>query len=146
MAISGGFKFFDQSKSLYKNGTTGVASSNSEAVPFMLDTNKYTQWESVASNDLTEETITITLDGEKTFNRVFLCQMNLKEFSFKYLAGAVYTDFTNVIGVNGVASAAINETDYSYIKGWAERFKTGNPVLYMDKQAKSIYINLITKW
>ena len=32
-----------------------------------------------------------------------------------------------------------NETDYCYIKEWALRFKSGNPVAYMDGTSKEIY-------
>ncbi|MBM4137497.1 MAG: hypothetical protein FJ241_11810 [Nitrospira sp.] len=38
-----------------------------------------------------------------------------------------------------------NEADYYYIKEWAQRFKTGNPVEYMDNASKAIYISLITQ-
>lgn len=38
-----------------------------------------------------------------------------------------------------------NETDYAYIKEWAKRFKTGNPVEYMDNASKAVYVSLIAQ-
>lgn len=36
------------------------------------------------------------------------------------------------------------ETDGSYVRSWARRFKTGDPVGYMDSQSKEVYNNPIT--
>ena len=37
------------------------------------------------------------------------------------------------------------ETDGSYIKTWARRFKQGNVTKYMDSQSLNVYCNLIGK-
>ena len=120
-SINGGVKFFLQNPALVKFGGNANASSNDDLAVYMLDISKYTQWESFGSDDLTEETITITLKNKTDINRLFLTDMNLKNFSIKYKDGlGVYVDFTTVIGVNGVESATIAETDYSYSTAYFE--------------------------
>lgn len=111
--ITGGIKFFDQNFGLFRAGVTAVASSNTDSVNYLLDVSRYTQWESIGSNDATSETITITFPNSKTIDSLFLVDMNLKEFGIKYYDGLSFVDFTDVCGVNGVETVSISETDYS---------------------------------
>jgi len=108
--INGGVKFFDQNFALFKFGTTATASSGTDTVNAILDISKYTQWESVGSNDLTQETITVTLSSSKTFDRILLSDINLKKFEIKYWDGAAYVAFSNVKGLDNVAKTGITET------------------------------------
>ena len=120
MAVTGGVKFFERSLSLLKDGASATASSNTEGANFLLTPVRYAKWSSVGSDDLTEETITITLSGTKTFNRILLAGINLKEFDVKYSSGGGFVDFANVIGVNGQTSATINETDFAFDSAYYE--------------------------
>lgn len=36
-----------------------------------------------------------------------------------------------------------NETNTGYISEWVDRFKSGNPVGYMDKKSKKAYIEAV---
>jgi len=113
MSINGAVKFFEQSYALFKNGVTATATSNDDAVKYILDVSRYTEWISIGSNDLTVETLLVTLPADKTINRIFLRDMNLKDFTVKYWNGSAFTAFTNVIGVNGVSTSGITETAYA---------------------------------
>lgn len=111
--IKGGVKFFDINYALFKFGTTASASSNDEGINSILDVSRYTQWESVGSNDLTTETITINFPRGLDIDRLFLVDMNFKEFNVKYYDGLSFVDFTNIVGVNGVEYATITETIFA---------------------------------
>jgi hypothetical protein len=112
--INGAVKFFDQNFALFRSGGTADASSNDDAAKFILDISRYTQWESLGSNDLTTETIVVNLKTSKVVDRLFLVDMNFKEFQIQYDNGSGYVDFTNVVGVNGVESSSISETDFAF--------------------------------
>lgn len=116
--ISGGIKFFETNYALFKKGASATASTNDSAAKSILDTNQYTQWESIGSNDLTNETIEITLPSESTIDSILLRDFNFKNFSVKYFDGASFVDFSNVVGVNGVESASISETSFAYDSGF----------------------------
>lgn len=118
--ITGGIKFFEQAKNLFKDGATILATSNTEAAKYVLDLNRYTQWVSVASNDLTTEELTITLNGNKTIDRLFLLDINFKEFEVKYWNGSAWASFTNVIGPNGVSYANAGSTSYALSSAYFE--------------------------
>ena len=118
--INGAVKFFEQNYALFRDGASASASSNNDAAKFMLDISRYTQWESLGSNDLTTETITRTLKFSKLIDRLFLVDMNLKEFSVKYDNGGSFVDFTNVVGVNGISTTGITETAYANDTGYYE--------------------------
>ncbi|MHA1347770.1 MAG: hypothetical protein ACTSO3_15325 [Candidatus Heimdallarchaeaceae archaeon] len=111
--INGGVKYFDQNYALFRDGASATATTNEDAVNSILDVNRYTQWESLGSNDTITETIVVTLPFAQDTDRLFLVRMNLKEFNVKWWNGATFVDFSNVVGVNGVSSATISETDYS---------------------------------
>jgi len=112
MAVTGGIKFFDVNKADSKTGASVVASSGSPSANFILDRNQYTVWRSVGSNDTITETIEITLSASETFSRLFLIRHNFKEFIIEYDDGG-WTDFANVIGINGITSSVISETAYA---------------------------------
>lgn len=112
--VTGGIKFFDQSFSLFKRGTTATATSNNDGVNAILDISRYTQWESVGSNDLTTETLVITLRDEIEIDTLLLTDFNFKNFNIKYNSSGSFINFTNVFGVNNTSSANISETDFSY--------------------------------
>jgi hypothetical protein len=38
-----------------------------------------------------------------------------------------------------------NEMDRSYAKEWAERFKSGNPTAWMDKESTETFLNVVKK-
>lgn len=119
--INGGCKFFYKAMNLFKDGTTiDSASSNPDGAKYILDTNQYTQWESISSNDLTEESIVITLPSAKTINRLFMTDFNFKDFDVMYWNGSAWADFANVIGINGEAFTGVSSTAYSMASGYFE--------------------------
>ena len=112
--IDGGIKFFEQNYALFRNGGRATATSNGDSAKYMLDISRYTRWESIGSNDLTSETITIDLGTPKRIDTLLLSGINLKEFSIKYSAGATFLDFSNVVALNGKTKTAVNETAHEY--------------------------------
>lgn len=120
MAVSGGCKFFDKNYALLKNGGSVVTSSNGGGANSIIDISRYTQWQSLASNDVTTETITITLSSSREITRIFLIDFNFKEFNIKYNNGGVFEDFADVIGVNGTTSTTINESNYAFNTAYYE--------------------------
>lgn len=70
--ITGAVKFFEQNLALLKEGSTVVASTNNDGATSMIDTNKYTRWESLASNDSISEEIILTFPSETVIDRIFL--------------------------------------------------------------------------
>ncbi len=120
MAITGGIKFFKQSFTLFKNGAEATASTNTNAAKYILDMNKYTEWKSVGSDDMTEEEIIIDLDSSRLINRLFLTEFNFKEFEVQYWNGSTYVPFTGVIGVNGTSYTGIDVTNYAFDSAYFE--------------------------
>ncbi len=110
MSITGGIKFFDQSKALIRDGASITASSNQDLAPFVLTNDRYFDWESLGSDDTTLETLTITFE-EQTIDRIFLLGHNFKEYNIKYLKG-VWTDFTNVSDIDGTLAGGITDNAY----------------------------------
>ena len=113
MTITGHVKFFNQSSSLFSSGASIVVTSGSDTARFILGTNKYLEWKSVGSDDVTTETITITLPIASTIDRIFLIGMNFKDFDVRYDNGSGFTDFTNVVGLDGALGGGIIETTYA---------------------------------
>ena len=111
MAITGGIKFFKKSKALFIKGATAVASSNTEVAKNILNSNRFINWASFGSDDLTTETITITFDSV-IIDRLFLIDINFKEFTVKYDVTGTPTNFSNVLGLDG-AQSIISETIYN---------------------------------
>jgi len=118
--INGGVKFFKQAYTLFKNGAMATASSNDAAAKYILSTNRYTEWTSIGSDDMTEEEIIIDLDSLRNINRLFLTEFNFKNFSVMYWDGAAYQNFTNVVGVNGQTFTGINVTNWAYDAAYFE--------------------------
>ena len=108
-AITGGVKFFSRNKAIFGDGATASASTNDESAKFMLAISRFVRWESLASNDLTTETIVITLPAATTIGVIFIASHNLKDFDIKYNAAQ---DFTNVSGIDGDLVGGIVETAF----------------------------------
>ncbi len=109
MAVTGGIKFLYENK--IKDGSA-VGSTGNASAKYALDLDVDTYWRSVGSNDTTTETLTVTFDTQ-TIDRVLLLDCNFKGFTVKYLSGASYVHFSNVIGIGGVTKTNITETDFS---------------------------------
>lgn len=114
MTISGGLKAFTKSRCLLADGASMSASSGDAASDRALDKNVITYWRSVGSSDSVTETLTITFPDDYEINRLFLVDINWKEFTAKYHNGSTYVDFANVIGLDGdPGSSIISETAFS---------------------------------
>lgn len=120
MSITGGIKFFYKAMNLYKDGAVGTASTNSAAAKYVLSHDNYTQWESIGSNDTISEYIYVQLPATKTITRMFLTEMNFKDFEVHYWDGAAYQSFTNVIGENGNAYTGVKATTYAFESAYFE--------------------------
>lgn len=112
MAISGGIKFFKKSKNLYADGATITASSGDASAPYSIDRNPFTYWRSVASDDTTTETITLTFPESVTIDRLLLIDINWKGFVVKYFSGGSYVHFASVTGIDG-SKSNITETAFA---------------------------------
>lgn len=110
--ITGGVKFFSKNFALVKNGATATATSNTEGAKNALSFNQYTVWESIASDDTTTEEWIVDLGGNKTINRIFLLDMNFKNFNVMYFDGSVYTHFSSVLAINSESKSNVTETIY----------------------------------
>ena len=111
MAITGGIKFFDKSKTLFADGTTIVAGvSGDPSAEFTIDRNRLSYYRSVGSNDTITETLTITLPSAQTIDRILILDHNWKEFTIKYDSA---TDFTSVVGLDGALGGGISETVFA---------------------------------
>ena len=112
MTINGGIKFFKRSTALFSSGTSAIATTNSESANNILTNRQLTYWKSIGSDDTTTETITITFNQVVTIDRIILNRINFKEFNVKYDLASVWTDFTNVSGLDGTLPGGISETDF----------------------------------
>lgn len=112
MSITGGVKLFNRNQAFGVDGSTIVASTGNGASDLALDRNPNTYWRSVGSNDVTVETLTITFPTTVTFNRILLMDHNWKQFTVKYDVASVWTNFTNVVGLDG-ALGSISETVFA---------------------------------
>lgn len=113
MPITGGIKFFQESKNLFEDGASATATSGIAGVNFALDKNPLTKWRSVGSSDSTTETLEITLSEESAIDRILLLDHNWKSFTVKYDSAGVFTDFTNVVGIDGSLGGGISESSFS---------------------------------
>lgn len=113
MTITGGIKFFERSTSLFSAGTVAVSTSNSASANNILTNRQLTYLQSIGSDDLTAEIITVTYNKTVTIDRVILNRMNFKQFTVKYDVSSAWTDFTTVIGLDGALGGGISETDFS---------------------------------
>ena len=110
MSMTGGISFYDKNKSLFDDGSTCVASTNTADQNLVLGTNKYFKWESIGSDDVTTETLTITLPSAISLSRIFLLDHNFKNFGIQYGASL---DFANVTGLDSYSDNQILETGFS---------------------------------
>jgi hypothetical protein len=111
-SITGHIKIFEPSKCLAIDGATISASSGDSSSIYALDRNPDTRWRSVDSNDLTTETITVTFDENKTINRLFLVDINWKQFTVQYDNAGTWTNLSSVYGLDG-SKASISETAFA---------------------------------
>lgn len=107
-----GLKFFDKSKSLFKDLVTVVASTGNDTAKHVLSMKRDFFWESVGSDDVTTETITITLPATQAISRLFLVTHNFKKYQIKYEDSGLQ-DFTNVVGLEGSLSG-IDASGYAF--------------------------------
>lgn len=112
MAISSGIKFFDKSKCLLQDDTVILASSGNESADRCIDRNPISYWRSTSSDDTITETLEVTFDGLKTFDRILLQDHNFKDYSIQYFNGSIYVDFTNLTSITGNPST-LAETTYA---------------------------------
>lgn len=112
MPITGGIKFFEPSMALEVEGASISASSGNPSAQYALDRNPFTFLRSVGSTDLITESWTVTFAENKTIDRLLLIDHNLKEYTVKYDLSGVWTDFTNVVGLDG-AMGSIAETAFA---------------------------------
>lgn len=110
--MSGGISFYDKSLSLYADGATVAASSNTPDQNLCLSNNKYYRWESSGSDDLTTETLTLTLPSAISISRLFLVNHNFKAFQVQYDNGSP-ADFANVLGLDSYSDSAIDVTNFT---------------------------------
>ncbi|MCK5608294.1 hypothetical protein KAR91_40810 [Candidatus Pacearchaeota archaeon] len=111
--ISGGIKYFEKPSSLNSDGASGIASSGTDSVVHMLTSNSETFYRSVGSADGTVETIDITLSASSDIDRLYVRDINWKQFTMQYKTGGTWTDFTNVISIkSSTAAALISVTDW----------------------------------
>lgn len=106
-----GIKFFEKNKALFADGSTCVASTNTDDDDLILGVNKYFRWTSIGSDDVTPETLTITLPAAVQISRIFLINHNFKNFTIKYDNGSP-TDFTGVTGLDNYSDSKIEETAF----------------------------------
>lgn len=117
MAITGGIKFFEQSKNL--DATASAPISGDASVSSLLDSNKETFYRSVGSSDVVTEEIEITFSESKTIDRLFISNFNGKDFNVMYDVAGVWTHFANVTDINGTQTN-ITETVYAQDTYYAE--------------------------
>lgn len=110
--ITGGIKFFNENSVNTENGSSVSVSTGDSSSDFLLDINAFTFWRSVGSDDLTTETITITMPSSQEIDRIFLIDHNFKNYNIKYDVSGTPTDFTNVLSINSEELANIDITDY----------------------------------
>lgn len=137
MTIDGNIKVFELSKALSADGATASATSGDSSAEYLLDFSKLTRWQSVGSDDVTAEVVTILFDLAAV-SRLLFVGFNFKGYTVLANAatailddsgdalldssgleiidsgsvGAV--DFTNVISAtNSTATTGITETALS---------------------------------
>ena len=110
--ITGGIKFFTQSKCLVDDGTEVVASTGQASAERCIDRNPITYWRSVGSDDTITEELEIVFNEDQTFDRIHLQDHKFKSYNIMYYSGGSYVHFGSVYGLDG-ALANITETVYA---------------------------------
>lgn len=116
MSMTGGISFFDKNVAAFHTGATIAASSNNDDARYTLSTDRAFRWQSVGSDDATQETLTLTLSSPMAFSRLFLIGHNFKSFTLQYGSS---NNFTSVKSING-ALPSIAETDYGHDTAYYE--------------------------
>ena len=82
-----------------QNLATGssVSTSSGTGGAYVLSPNKFVRWESVGSDDTTDETVEIQFTGAKTINRLFVILHNLKTYNLQYWNGTAWIDFVHTL-------------------------------------------------
>lgn len=106
--INGNFKFFEPSKALFKDGASVVASSGTTSEDNIIDGDKTTRWESIGSDDVTAETITITFSEEKEISRLLLLNHNFSDYTITPVTSGTIQDYLD-FDIEDGSSAAIND-------------------------------------
>ncbi len=109
-----GFNGYDAAKFFEPNlaidNTSGItASSGTSSEDNIIDPDQTVVWQSVGSDDMTTETITITFSTAITLDRLFFLNINWKEFQVKYNTS---NDFSNVKDLDTSGGSAIDVTNY----------------------------------
>ena len=121
MPVTGGIKFFDQSKADSRTGAfIGGASSGLPAAPFIIDRNKYTRWLSVGSNDTIMEFVIVEFPEQRTVSRLFLLDLNFKWLEILWWDGFAWVPFSGVTALNGQSLVVARYTNYTETSSYFE--------------------------
>ena len=136
MTIDGNIKIFELSKALLKDGATSAASTGAASEDNIIDFSKITRWQSVGSDDTTEETVTIVFQESARLSRLLFLDFNFKSYTVTPSvvdeivdgSGSAITDegsveitdnttqviqFSNVTSsTNSISATGIAETDF----------------------------------
>lgn len=85
MTITGGIKFFESNKFLFKNGSNAFALTGSTA-HYILNNNRNNSWTSVGSDDTITEGVAILLDDTYSISRLLLNDHNFKDVTIYLLS------------------------------------------------------------
>lgn len=110
--LTGHPKIFNASMCLEVDGASILASSGDASSSYAIDRNPDTYWTSVASSDVTTETITVTFSEDKTIDSLLFLDINWKGFVVKYDNGGTWTHFASVFGLDG-SKSNITETTFA---------------------------------
>lgn len=112
MSITGHIKAFEINYALEENGASVEDGSGNESAQYVADRNPVTYWRTVASDDTTVETLTVSLGASRSISRIAFVDHNWKQFTCKYLSSGSYVDFSGVYGIDG-AKASVSETTFA---------------------------------
>ena len=96
MTITGNVKFLDENR-IDNNGTFAFTSASASLSSYLYDNNRLTQLASIGSNDVTDEVFQVDFAVDKTFNRIFVDNHNIKAGKVEYWNGAAWVDFSTAI-------------------------------------------------
>ena len=117
MAVTGGIKFFKKSKCL--DATASSPISGDASVDNLLNANRETFWRSIGTDDTVTEEIEITFSETKTIDRIFLLDINAKDFNIMYDVSGTWTHFSSVTDIDG-SQSNVTRTDLSQNTYYAE--------------------------
>lgn len=137
-----GIYFFTDSKCLFRDGASCVASTGTLAQNYILNFNKAFAWQSVGSDDLTTETLTITFSSAQSIDSLFLINHNFKKFKITYNGGS---NFSNVKTVNVYDTgffadsdgAIFTDSDGNYFSDGESDFSTTTQEIYFENYNKN---------